>query len=407
MKKINAYPVYLAIRGAQGLLFATIFTVNMVYQANVVGLNPLQLVLVGTTLEAFVFLFEIPTGVVADVYSRRLSVIIGFCLIGLGFIIEGSLPYFWAVLLAQAAWGIGYTFISGALSAWITDEPDTPEMGQVYLRGSQVGQVGGLLGIGVSVALAGIYIQLPIVVGGVMFVGLALFLVLFMPEDGFHPTPAAERDSWQSMHQTLREGIGLVRRRNVLLALMGLSAFYGLYSEGFDRLWTPHLLENFTFPAIGNLEPVVWFGIISAISSLLGIMTTQLLQRLDTGNPHVLQRGLFVMNVLVALSVIGFGLAGSFPLALAAYWLVGVLRTSEGPFYEALLNQNIDSRVRATVISLSGQLNAIGQVAGGPAVGAIGTAYSLRAALTVSGALRIPALLLFTWLVPKREKRPA
>ena len=77
-----------------------IFTASMVYQVTVAQLSPLQLVLVGTTLEASVFLFEVPTGVVADVYSRRLSIIIGTVLIGLGFLLEGSLAIFWTILLA-------------------------------------------------------------------------------------------------------------------------------------------------------------------------------------------------------------------------------------------------------------------------------------------------------------------
>ncbi len=114
MKKLNAYPVYLILSGADGMISSIIFTVNMIYQVTVVGLNPLQLVLVGTTLEATAFLFEIPTGVVADVYSRRLSIIIGTVMMGFGFVLEGSIPRFETILLAQVIWGLGYTFTSGA-----------------------------------------------------------------------------------------------------------------------------------------------------------------------------------------------------------------------------------------------------------------------------------------------------
>ena len=67
------------------------------------GLDPLQLVLVGTTLEATAFVCEIPTGVVADVYGRRLSVIIGLLLIAFGFLLEGLVPQFAAVLLEAPA----------------------------------------------------------------------------------------------------------------------------------------------------------------------------------------------------------------------------------------------------------------------------------------------------------------
>ncbi len=76
MKKLDPYTIYMIQEGSSSLFFHTIVTVNLVYQATTVGLNPLQLVLVGTTLEAAAFLGEIPTGIVADIYSRRLGTVI-------------------------------------------------------------------------------------------------------------------------------------------------------------------------------------------------------------------------------------------------------------------------------------------------------------------------------------------
>ncbi len=72
-------------------------------------------------------MFDMPTGVVADLYSRRRSVLIGMFLYGLGFLMEGALPWFAPVLLAQVVWGCGDTFITGALEAWIaSEEEDKP-----------------------------------------------------------------------------------------------------------------------------------------------------------------------------------------------------------------------------------------------------------------------------------------
>ena len=97
--------------------------------------QPFELLLVGTVLEGSIFLFEIPTGVVADVRSRRMSIIIGLILIGTGFAFEGAIPLFATVLIAQVIWGVGYTFISGAREAWIADELDDEEQtGRIYLR---------------------------------------------------------------------------------------------------------------------------------------------------------------------------------------------------------------------------------------------------------------------------------
>lgn len=118
-KNSKAYSVYLLFRFVCSLAVSMSTVLSIVYHLEVVQLDAFQLVLVGTVLETSCFLFEIPTGVVADLYSRRRSVLIGMFLYGLGFLMEGALPWFAPVLLAQVVWGCGDTFITGALEAWI------------------------------------------------------------------------------------------------------------------------------------------------------------------------------------------------------------------------------------------------------------------------------------------------
>src|SRR5512136_1319953 len=151
--KTNAYKFYLFIETASSLLYSLAFTAMSLYEIHVAGLSPLQLVLVGTTLELTVLLCEVPTGIVADVYSRRLSILIGYCIVGLGFLLEGSLPLFATILLAQVLWGLGYTFTSGATQAWISDEIGEERAGATYLRGAQAARIGELVAIPLSVLL--------------------------------------------------------------------------------------------------------------------------------------------------------------------------------------------------------------------------------------------------------------
>lgn len=99
--RLSAYAVYLIFSGVTSLSRSLIFTVNMVYQVEVARLNPLQLVLVGTALESVAFVCQIPTGVLADIYSRRLAVILGICLFGLAFILEGSFPRFDVIVISM------------------------------------------------------------------------------------------------------------------------------------------------------------------------------------------------------------------------------------------------------------------------------------------------------------------
>ena len=400
--KWDAYRVYLILSGLSSLGFSLIFTLNLVYEAEVVGLSPLQLVLVGTTLEATAFLFEIPTGIVADLYSRRLSVLIGFLLIGIGFIIEGSLPFFWAVLLNQVIWGIGVTFISGAQEAWLVDEVGEARMGQAFLRGSQAGQIGGIAGIILSVTLGSIGLALPVVVGGGLFIGLTALLVLTMPETGFQPIPRGERSTWGSMAHTLRESVRLVRLRPMLMLFMGITLVSGLYSEGFDRLWRAHLMDDLTLPALGGLNPVVWFGIISGASMLLTALATEIARRrLNQQNQQAVARALIVLHAAMVAALLTFALAGNFWLALAALLVINVMRSTGEPILTTWMNQHIDSNVRATMLSSFGQINAIGQIVGGPGVGAIGDRFGLSAALSVSSVMLAPIV----WLIARASRR--
>lgn len=393
---LSASLVYIVLSGAWAFIFALITTVNLVYQATVANLNPLQLVLVGTLLESTVFLGEVPTGVVADVYSRRLSVIIGVFLMGLGFILEGAIALFGTILLAQVIWGLGATFMSGALEAWIADEVGEARAGQAFLRGTQAGEVGGLVGIVASVALGSVAVNVPIVVGGALYLVLGLFLAVAMPESGYRPAPRESRTTWRSMADTLRAGAGLVRARPRLADILGIGLFFGLYSEAFDRLWTTHLLHTFTFPALGSLPPIIWFGIINAVAMLLSIAATEFVRRhADTNSHRAMTRALFAISVLLVAGVIAFGLAGTFALAILAYWAVYLLRTVRSPLQLAWLNQSLEPGVRATVISLSSQIDALGQITGGPALGALGTATSPRTAIVAAGFVLAPVLALF------------
>jgi MFS transporter, DHA3 family, tetracycline resistance protein len=102
MKHPDAYRVYLFLSFASTTLFAVGVPMTL-YEAPTAALNLLQLVLLGTTVELTVLLFEVPTSVVADILSRRLSIIIGQAIIGLGLIIESLFPSFLPILLAQCA----------------------------------------------------------------------------------------------------------------------------------------------------------------------------------------------------------------------------------------------------------------------------------------------------------------
>jgi len=393
--KLNATKVYLFIEVAASIFFSMMFVSMSLYEVVVAGLTPLQLVLVGTTVELSVFLFEVPTGIVADVYSRRLSIIIGYLLMGVGFLVEGLFPFFAPILLAQVLWGLGYTFTSGATQAWISDEIGEEPANKLFLRATKFGLFASLVGMGGAALVGAQNVALPIQIGalGVILIGVVLALV--MPETGFQPTPREECNTWQQMWHTFKEGITAVRARPRLMSVLGIGFIYGLYSEGFDRLWVKHLLDTFELPVFFGNNQVAFFSALRAVSTVLTILTVRFAEkRLDTSKPRAIGRTMFLITGLISASLIGFALSPLLGLVLGLYLLISILRRIAIPLYTAWVNQKLDSGTRATVLSMSGQVDAIGQIAGGPAVGMIARTFSVVAALVTSGLLLSPALFL-------------
>lgn len=404
----SAYAVYLALTGLSAFCFAMLSTVSGVYAVKAAGLNPLQLVLVGTTLEASAFLLEAPTGVVADVYSRKLSVIIGFFLFGAGFLLWGAFTRFETILIAQVIWGAGYTFTSGATEAWIADEVGEARAGAVFLRGAQAGQVAGIGGIVVSVALASLSLHLPLLVAGAGLLALGAALLPLMPETGFAPLPRGDRTNWQRWSHTLLVSLRTVRGKPVLITILAISAILGASSEGYDRLKEAHLINDIGLPALGAFDPVVWFGLIGIGGMLLSLIAAEIVRRrVDTTSHVAVARVLCAVNALLIGAVVAFGLAGSFALALAAWWATTLLRRTNGPLNTIWLNQNLEPGVRATVFSLNSQADALGQIVVGPAVGALAAGVSVRVGLIVAGALIAPALLLYARTMRAHGATPA
>ncbi len=385
--------VYLVLCAGWPLFFSMLAVTNLVYQVQVAHLDPLRLLLVGSVLELTCLVFQVPTGLFADAFSRRWAVAAGCGLVGAGFILEGSIPQFTSILVSQLVWGIGATLSDGAEDAWITDEVGEEAAGRLFLRGSQIAQVAGLIGIFVGVGLASIRLNLPILVGGALLVVLGVYLFFAMTEAGYHAIPREARGSLAGMAAGARSSIAALRTRPLILTILAITVVVGLSSEGVDRLYQVHFLRDVGLPSFAGLSPVFWFGLISGGSSLIGIATTSVIRRrLDLENHSHVARLLFVFTAARALTLAGFALAANLYAAIALFWVANVMRQAFSPVQRAWLNRSLDSANRATLFSVDGQADALGQIVGGPIIGVIASGISIRAALVSSAALLTLAL---------------
>ncbi len=112
---------------------------------------------------------------------------------------------------------------------------------------------------------------------------------------------------------------------------------------------------------------------------------------------------MFVFNAIIIVTTVGFALAGNFVVAFALELMRGLTYGLLRPIASTWMNQNIESRVRATVLSMNSQANALGQIAGGPGVGWVGNVFGIRAAIALAGMLLTPTLVLF-WRTIRRNQ---
>ena len=406
MRRLPARPVYY---GLNFVLRMPTWVVMAVYLVQELHFSPLQLVLMGTAMEATVFLFEIPTGVVADTYSRRLSLIVGYLGTGVAWLLVGVVSAPWAVIALWGLWGFFYTFTSGAEQAWITDEVGMENVGMVFLRGARFGQAGAVVGLLLQVAVGVVSLRAGVILGGAFTIVCGLAAVLFMPETGFRRRPRAERGSaLAELRTNALAGVRYAWAAPVIVLLIGAELFMGASSEAFDRLKEAHFLRDVGLPAVGQLDPVVWFGIFWLAGMLLNIAAIgSLIKRVERGSRQTIAQFLFAFTLMQLAAMLVFALTGSVWVAIAGLLGVFFARNMALPLWDTWLNQQItNSSVRATVISLTGQSNAIGQAGGGPVLGGIGNVWGIRAALAVGALAIAPALALYARAIAHHGREP-
>jgi DHA3 family tetracycline resistance protein-like MFS transporter len=253
-----------------------------------------------------------------------------------------------------------------------------------------------LVGIFVGVGLASIRLNLPIVVGGALLVALGVYLWFAMSEAGFRAIQREAAGSLAGIAAGARSSVKSVRSRPLILTILAITVVLGLSSEGVDRLYQVHFLRDIGLPSFAGFSPVLWFGLISGGSAVLGIATTQVIRRrLNLENHTHVTRLLFVFTLARALTLAGFALAANLFVAIAFFWVANVMRGAFSPVQRAWLNRSLDSANRATLFSVDGQADALGQIVGGPFIGVVASGISIRAALVSSAALLSLALPLF------------
>ncbi len=367
---------------AWAVLLRAFFLGIVVYFGIEADLSNAQIVLLGTGLEIAVLVSEIPTGVVADTISRRLSLVIGHLVMGVGIILTGSTDTFGLLLASQVIWGMGWTFTSGADVAWITDElGDESRIDGVLTKRARWQQYGAIIGYSLFGLVAWRSdMATALRLAGVASIVLGIVVAFTFSEDGFEPH---REDKLAASKQIFLTGARLVRSDRSLFLVLLATLLLNAGAEAIDRLYPTQLQDTF---GLGD-EPIVPLTILSIVGFAAGALVLWLLEsRIDRpGMPGRVYAGGAALAAGGTLFIaFGPGLGGAI---LGVFLVRGIAWSVIAVVATAWVNRRAPSDARATVNSFLGQAESIGEVNGGIALAIVAQTAGIPTAFVVSAAL--------------------
>ena len=396
--------------------YLTLLLGNTLAASFIWGINTLFLLDAGlSNLEAFaanafftggMVIFEVPTGVVADTWGRRVSYLLGTITLAGStllyyFMWQIEAP-FWSWAVVSMLLGLGFTFFSGAVEAWLVDALRYARyegaLESVLGRGQMIGGVAMLGG-----SVLGGFIAQATSLGVPFLLRVAVLLLMFavafrmMKDLGFTPEPPTHplHATREVLSASIEYGLKNPPVRYVMLAApftagVGVYAFYALQ---------PYLLELYGDPnaySVAGLAAALLAGM-----QIIGGYLAPRFRNLFHKRTTMLIVSAVVSSVILAL----LGLTNAFWVALGLVSIWGLIFAADLPIRQAYLNDMIPSKQRATVLSFDSLMGSSGGVVIQPVLGRVADVYSYGTSFVIGSAFQIIAAPFL--LASRRQHDPA
>lgn len=388
--------------------YLTLTLLNTLATSLIWGINTLFLLDAGlSNTQAFAanafftvgqLLFEVPTGIVADSRGRRTSFLLGTLTLSAS---TALYLFMWNIngpfigwIVSSILLGLGFTFFSGAVEAWLVDALHFSKfkgnLENVFAKGQIVGGIAMLSG---SVA-GGLIAQatnlgVPYIARAGILVISFLFAFFVMRDIGFTPEKSKQpvREMKRIFDKSIEHGIKNRKVRWIMLAApftsgVGFYAFYAMQ---------PYLLNLYGDPNAYSIAGLV--AAIIAGAQILGGLFVPKFVTLFKKRTSIL----FLGTAASSLLLLSFGFVNVFWIAIVLIVLWALIFAAEMPIRQTYLNGVIPSKQRATVLSFDSMIGSSGGVVFQPALGKVADVYSYSASYMVSGAISacaVPFMLL-------------
>ncbi len=345
------------------------------------GLNYTRMFLLETIFSIGMFIFEIPTGVVADRLGRKISLFFGACFFGVGFLLFGILTSYSILIIAEIICAFGMTLLSGADRAIIyeilKEGHEENRATTVMARYDAYGTIGMFLAFPVGSLFVGSNLVAYKTALGLVFVATAIaigisgLIVLFVKEGRY------EKSGENAIKQGVEGFLYIFRHRR--LRVFGLN-FALISSLTFFMFWFYQSL------LLENKFPVIWQGFIASgfnLTAILLLLFTPVVKR-----RMGIRNTLFFSSIIPGILYISVSLIPGLIMAMIAIFGVTNLKMFRAPMLNALMNDQIGSSNRATVLSGVSMIERVATALLYPVVGLL-TDISLKMTFLTLGIITI------------------
>ena len=390
--------IYYAITALYTLSVSIIWGINTLFLMDA-GLDIFQVMVVNALFTAGMVIFEIPTGVVADTIGRKASFLL--CISVLFFttvlyVTAAELKWsVWAFCVISLFIGLGFTFFTGAVEAWLVDALDhtgyDKPQERVFAKGQMVFSTAMLLGTVGGGALGQVNLSWPYMARAAFLVPTFIITLLLMKDLGFESRPLSVSSFRSEARKIFLDGVNFGWNQPVLRLCMiaafteGLFFIYGWYS------WQRYFLDLLA-------RELIWVaGIVAALMSVSMILGNALVGRFFTdvskrpaiiaANTAIRATAILIAGLLGTLVPIGSRGLGVFLAVVSLYLIYGLSFGISQPVRMALVNRHIPSARRATILSVDSLFAEGGGVVGQTGLGLLSKSVSIPVAWVLGGAV--------------------
>lgn len=356
-------------------------------------LNLTQVQILQSWLMIWMFILNIPTGVIADRIGRKISVALGGLSLAASCILYVLIPGFYPFLAAEFLAALGTSFVIGASSALVYDflkqNNRESESKHILGRSSAISSLGTVIAAPIgSVIAANFGIKAPMLLSAIPLL-VASFIILTI-----HETRVQEKTSRPNLLESIKKGVGfLLKNKNLqYLVFNDILVWIGAYFLVW--LYQPMLIK------VGLA--IVYFGLIRSAFSLAGMVATfniRLTEKLFQSE------GMFInaTALIVSASLILVAIFPSVVTVIIAIILIGGFASARTSYLNTTMNELIPTEQRATVLSTTSTVNMLIFAIANPIVGFIAD-HSLRLAFVGVGLLPLIAFFLLRYSPTLKEK---